>query len=917
MVAASPRTSIAARHPREDSMTTATTARRLLAGASIAMTTLLAACGGGGGGSSPPPPPACVSPCINAAGGTVTGPNGAAVTVPAGALSGNVTISVSSGGTSPPAAVPLQFESAGTVYAFEPRGTTFATPVTITVPLDPAQIGSGDTPQLIHIGSGQSNWSVVSGATRSGNAMTAQVSSFSWFVVVKAATLPSITTQPADAAVTVGNTASFAVAAAGSAPLAYQWQRNGTEIAGATAAAYTTAATVAGDNGAKFRVVVSNGAGNVLSNEATLTVNPVINTIDLRGLANYCNQCTYFPWVATDEMMLFDATGAQRSTQVSADGRFTFADIGGLTAPFLLAAYGANDTPYGYTAVIRDKPGASRDIYVTYTGVAVAAAALGKSTFALASSPAVAAESAKQLTTVNIDAALAKFRITFSQVLPALGADPAIFDPAIDPKSIALDDITQKLGETATGETRFINGNARLPADTGVTFTLLGTALPPAVIGDSGFTKPLMRAFDECFKLPVADRATVDANGVITALKGACASLPVAANYSQNLATFAQRYWDWLLDPATQGNYFGTFTMGVTDNNEPVIGLFHFNPSAGGSDFKYDTMARTAPGTTTFHLLGNQRKYELFVQTEVRRTMYLNPVPAAPTSIFGISHIASGLHFRFDPTRNAASAEVVAIRVTGRGLPAAGLVLTRSTSCDRVDRFVIANKTATPTTSSGNRSSTFLLAAGPATAGGPLGPWTGLDPSFADAPLTDAQFSEFRSLDPYRWEIFKAGDPPTAPSEVIVTRNGNPPLPPSIYLGSVGWTDITPATRAYFDPTAAQAAASVTLPMEWTIGTPMFPGRYSTAIPTSVYAFTRGNIDGVVNKRVNDGFDFPPSSRTNVLFRSDTAVTGETIPCTGSAFPPLTNTPSTFRGMGLFWSNRTVRFLSEHQYQGF
>src|SRR5207237_4239672 len=84
---------------------------------------------------------------------------------------------------------------------------------------------------------------------------------------------PTITTQPASRTVTAGQTASFSVTATGTAPLSYQWQRGGVPISGATLASYTTPSTTSGDNGAQFTVVVSNPAGSVTSNVATLTVN--------------------------------------------------------------------------------------------------------------------------------------------------------------------------------------------------------------------------------------------------------------------------------------------------------------------------------------------------------------------------------------------------------------------------------------------------------------------------------------------------------------------------------------------------------------------------------------------------------------------------------------------------------------------
>src|SRR5208282_1860990 len=84
---------------------------------------------------------------------------------------------------------------------------------------------------------------------------------------------PTITTQPVNQTVTAGQTATFTVAAAGTAPLSYQWQKNGVNIAGATAASYTTPVTTTGNSGSTFDVVVSNTAGSVTSNAATLTVN--------------------------------------------------------------------------------------------------------------------------------------------------------------------------------------------------------------------------------------------------------------------------------------------------------------------------------------------------------------------------------------------------------------------------------------------------------------------------------------------------------------------------------------------------------------------------------------------------------------------------------------------------------------------
>ena len=83
---------------------------------------------------------------------------------------------------------------------------------------------------------------------------------------------PTITLHPVNLNVAPGQDATFTVAATGTAPLAYQWQRDGVDIAGANAATYTLRAAALSDTETSFRAVVSNVAGSATSNPATLDV---------------------------------------------------------------------------------------------------------------------------------------------------------------------------------------------------------------------------------------------------------------------------------------------------------------------------------------------------------------------------------------------------------------------------------------------------------------------------------------------------------------------------------------------------------------------------------------------------------------------------------------------------------------------
>jgi hypothetical protein len=83
----------------------------------------------------------------------------------------------------------------------------------------------------------------------------------------------SVVVPPADLSVTSGYPASFSVSVSGVPPFSYQWQHDGTPIAGATNSMLNLQAVTAGDAGA-YSVVVTNEYLSVTSSSAQLTVTP-------------------------------------------------------------------------------------------------------------------------------------------------------------------------------------------------------------------------------------------------------------------------------------------------------------------------------------------------------------------------------------------------------------------------------------------------------------------------------------------------------------------------------------------------------------------------------------------------------------------------------------------------------------------
>ena len=95
--------------------------------------------------------------------------------------------------------------------------------------------------------------------------------------VLSVVALPIVTTQPTSQSVAEGVNVSFTVTVTGTAPLTYQWRRNGTNLLNGGSLSGATSSTLTLNNAQPaqagiYTVVVSNPAGSVNSSNALLTV---------------------------------------------------------------------------------------------------------------------------------------------------------------------------------------------------------------------------------------------------------------------------------------------------------------------------------------------------------------------------------------------------------------------------------------------------------------------------------------------------------------------------------------------------------------------------------------------------------------------------------------------------------------------
>ena len=146
------------------------------AAASMVIAIALTGCGGDVKDGASATPPASTKASVGAEGGTVNGPDGVQVVIPAGALSNPTVIGIARSAAGAPATLPDDYAATASMptYEFTPHDLVFNTPVTIRMPTS----GSATSTEVLMASPGE-DWQVTD-ARISGAFAEFQRNSFSW-----------------------------------------------------------------------------------------------------------------------------------------------------------------------------------------------------------------------------------------------------------------------------------------------------------------------------------------------------------------------------------------------------------------------------------------------------------------------------------------------------------------------------------------------------------------------------------------------------------------------------------------------------------------------------------------------------------------------------------------------------------------
>ena len=667
------------------------------------------------------------------------------------------------------------------------------------------------------------------------------------------------------------------------------------------------------------------------------------------------------------------ATADPASVTAGPDGRYTI-DVSALKGPLVVNASGRVDGELVSIVAVVPSPTAETDNAVNVTTLTNAVAALVapggdpqslRTAATLAS--AVTARKVEDATTLLVNTL--KSDASFAAAMGA-GFSPLSTPFAADGSGIdaVLDKLAIKITPAGVAITSLAAPSADGGAPTPVTLTPalaatpasappLPASLPPSDLPTAAELAALGKKYEDCLALPVASRVTLDATGTATAVLGICNYAPAGwrsngRNWVEELGQFT--FSRDQFTGAKLGRATIALTLAAARHTDPKVFKHAYCNDApcviarwpmtlpGGRMSQSDWVLAKVAGA--WNIVGNQRPYRTLVETRLTRRIGVNRAGAAAGSTidpyFLTDRFESTLRLIFD-LRHGDTAGIRAVRFTGPGLPAEGVVQFRSQRCGTDDRMGIAyqngstrvwNATSSFQFWTGGAATDFVLDAAKFD-GTPLampvpvnnGTTTLSFQDFSPAPVAD-QATLIPAWSVYKVEIFRFAALSDTPDEVLYLRTG--PAGENAAAGTTKpWPTLAPTfIDAYLKPTAASSSALTSLAHTMTFTIP------DAAYVVSGYVFGQDFLTTTnsAGERASFGYrarlDLLPTrygdltmtgtelvggpSGTALSTSTQNAGSNPNPRCTTSSVPALTDNINDYREVGLGFRGADRKFYN-------
>ena len=587
---------------------------------------------------------------------------------------------------------------------------------------------------------------------------------------------------------------------------------------------------------------------NTAAGGLNLSLPPVISGVAASGAP-----------IANGDIKLTCGDGSTRTTTTDANGAFSVG-LANCSAPYVVSATGnIGDAQESLVSVQANSPAsgaASLIMNVTPLTHAISASiASSGDPFDLVSN--FVAQKAN-ITDTATKAAKGTLVAAIANTLTQAGGDPTTFDPVGTPFSAnrsgmdklldnlqiqvngsgvsitspsavaAVDDMGDQtknsapVGADILGSSAFAAATITLGKGSTATPLPAGGGLQDHSIGDT-----VRDALNACFAQPAATRGTIAAGTLSTA----CQAVPIASDYLNDGNTAAQEFDPFFSNSKNDNAKFNIpeiirFYSNTASDTRALIKFALTRPDGVVKSFATVGEKSTAKTGDAKMLRGNQRKFRLFVNGYVHKRTEIEARNASnPKSTFYFT----GINLYFGLVEGGAggtasgtapsdgSRKVAYVKVSGPGLPAAGVFLNPLLSgCD--SNYAIA---ADATTAPANCTSLYRMSSRAATASdtdnfaSKYGNTTSPDPAFPSAKMTDAQLLQIKPLSAYKFEIWQTNNATTTPDYVYIERLRSRPYTMGTAaaqdgeIDKVRWNTLSADTIAALDPIAVPGAAFV------------------------------------------------------------------------------------------------------------